>query len=79
MLKKDDREHQMVYYQVNELSFFGVEVVFLNCTYQAGIGTYTTPQIATPMMAKVSKVGFLSKLTPINADVHSEYRCSMKR
>ncbi|KAG6908204.1 hypothetical protein DXG01_005793 [Tephrocybe rancida] len=36
MLKKDDREKQMVY-------------------YQAGIGTYTTPKVATPMAAKFSK------------------------
>ncbi|KDQ32069.1 hypothetical protein PLEOSDRAFT_1111081 [Pleurotus ostreatus PC15] len=36
LLKKDDRDVQMVY-------------------YQAGIGTYTSPNIATPLMAKVSK------------------------
>ncbi|KAF8066488.1 hypothetical protein FPV67DRAFT_1626406 [Lyophyllum atratum] len=36
MLKKDDRDKQMVY-------------------YQAGIGTYTSPQIATPLAAKFSK------------------------
>lgn len=39
MLKKDDREKQMVY-------------------YQAGIGTYVTPQIATPMASRISKVKF---------------------
>ncbi|KAF5390603.1 hypothetical protein D9757_002578 [Collybiopsis confluens] len=37
ILKKDDRDQQMVY-------------------YQAGIGTYTSPQIATPGMAKLAKV-----------------------
>lgn len=37
MLKKDDREKQMVY-------------------YQAGIGTYTSPKVATPLMSKLSKV-----------------------
>lgn len=36
MLKKDDRDKQMVY-------------------YQAGIGTYTSPQVATPLAAKFSK------------------------
>ncbi|KAG5636745.1 hypothetical protein H0H81_007003 [Sphagnurus paluster] len=36
MLKKDDRDKQMVY-------------------YQAGIGTYTTPEIATPLGSKISK------------------------
>jgi Uncharacterized alpha/beta hydrolase domain (DUF2235) len=37
MLKKDDRDKQMVY-------------------YQAGIGTYTSPQVASPLMSKISKV-----------------------
>ncbi|KAF8879252.1 hypothetical protein BD779DRAFT_1402350, partial [Infundibulicybe gibba] len=36
ILKKDDHEKQMVY-------------------YQAGIGTYTTPEVATPFATKVSK------------------------
>ncbi|RDB16517.1 hypothetical protein Hypma_002728 [Hypsizygus marmoreus] len=36
MLKKDDRDQQL-------------------CYYQAGIGTYTTPEIASPLMAKISK------------------------
>ncbi|GLB40815.1 putative uncharacterized alpha/beta hydrolase domain (DUF2235) [Lyophyllum shimeji] len=36
MLKKDDRDKQMVY-------------------YQAGIGTYTKPQVVTPLAAKLSK------------------------
>ncbi|KAL0959550.1 hypothetical protein HGRIS_011264 [Hohenbuehelia grisea] len=36
MLKKDDRDQQMVY-------------------YQAGIGTYTSPAIATPLAARFSK------------------------
>ncbi|KAF8190874.1 hypothetical protein BJ912DRAFT_965013 [Pholiota molesta] len=36
MLKKDDSDKQMVY-------------------YQAGIGTYVSPQVATPMAAKISK------------------------
>ncbi|KAG6873167.1 hypothetical protein C0995_002016 [Termitomyces sp. Mi166 len=36
LLKKDDREKQMVY-------------------YQAGIGTYTSPKVATPFAAKISK------------------------
>lgn len=37
MLKKDDPDKQLVY-------------------YQAGIGTYTTPEIATPFMSSISKV-----------------------
>lgn len=37
MLKKDDPDKQLVY-------------------YQAGIGTYTTPDIATPFASAISKV-----------------------
>ncbi|KAG5643158.1 hypothetical protein DXG03_001488 [Asterophora parasitica] len=49
MLKKDDREHQM-------------------CYYQAGIGTYTNPEIATPMRAKISKT--LDEAIAWNLDTH---------
>ncbi|CAL1694705.1 unnamed protein product [Somion occarium] len=36
--------------------------------YQAGIGTYTTPQIATPGMAKISKT--LDEMVAWNLDAH---------
>ncbi|CAK5266860.1 unnamed protein product [Mycena citricolor] len=36
--------------------------------YQAGIGTYTTPQIATPMMSKFSKI--LDEMIAWNLDAH---------
>jgi len=36
--------------------------------YQAGIGTYTTPQIANPLMAKVSK--FIDEAVAWNLDEH---------
>ncbi|KAF8878547.1 hypothetical protein BD779DRAFT_1447634 [Infundibulicybe gibba] len=49
MLKKDDPEKQMVY-------------------YQAGIGTYTTPEIAIPFAAKVSKG--LDEAVAWNLDAH---------
>ncbi|KAG5340142.1 hypothetical protein E4T56_gene19446 [Termitomyces sp. T112] len=49
MLKKDDREKQMVY-------------------YQAGIGTYTSPKIATPLAAKISKT--LDEMIAWNLDAH---------
>ncbi|KAH0586678.1 hypothetical protein H2248_007895 [Termitomyces sp. 'cryptogamus'] len=49
MLKKDDREKQMVY-------------------YQAGIGTYTSPKIATPLGAKTSKI--LDEMIAWNLDAH---------
>jgi hypothetical protein len=54
MLKKDDREHQMVYYQVTNF-LLDLQISLLKHA-QAGIGTYTNPEIATPMMAKLSKV-----------------------
>ncbi|KAL0959660.1 hypothetical protein HGRIS_011362 [Hohenbuehelia grisea] len=49
LLKKDDRDQQMVY-------------------YQAGIGTYTSPSIATPMAAKLSKT--LDEMVAWNLDAH---------
>ncbi|KAJ7490759.1 hypothetical protein FB451DRAFT_1124330 [Mycena latifolia] len=36
--------------------------------YQAGIGTYTTPEIATPIMSKISK--FLDEAIAWNLDAH---------
>ncbi|KAJ6585623.1 hypothetical protein B0H19DRAFT_1110303 [Mycena capillaripes] len=36
--------------------------------YQAGIGTYTSPQIATPMMSRVSK--FIDEAVAWNLDAH---------
>ncbi|KAJ7704774.1 hypothetical protein B0H17DRAFT_1038540 [Mycena rosella] len=36
--------------------------------YQAGIGTYTTPQIATPFMSKISK--FIDEAIAWNLDAH---------
>ncbi|TFY82219.1 hypothetical protein EWM64_g1791 [Hericium alpestre] len=49
MLKKDDRNQQMVY-------------------YQAGIGTYTIPQIATPFVARVEKA--IDEAIAINLNAH---------
>jgi uncharacterized protein (DUF2235 family) len=49
MLKKDDSDKQM-------------------CYYQAGIGTYTSPQVATPFMAKVSKT--LDEMIAWNLGAH---------
>lgn len=49
MLKKDNYDEQMVY-------------------YQAGIGTYTSPQVATPFAAKVSKT--LDEMIAWNLDAH---------
>ncbi|KAF4596095.1 hypothetical protein EYR38_007469 [Pleurotus pulmonarius] len=49
LLKKDNSDVQMVY-------------------YQAGIGTYTSPNIATPLMAKMSKT--LDEMVAWNLDRH---------
>ncbi|TFK49640.1 hypothetical protein OE88DRAFT_361764 [Heliocybe sulcata] len=50
MLKKDDRQRQMVY-------------------YQAGIGTYTVPQIATPFWTTISKT--VDMMIAWNLDAHA--------
>lgn len=55
MLKKGDNTQQMVYYQVTPQSITLPRFVS-DLFSQAGIGTYTTPQIATPFMSKISKV-----------------------
>lgn len=49
MLKKDDPNQQLVY-------------------YQAGIGTYTIPQIAKPMMAKLHKL--MDSMVGVHLDAH---------
>ncbi|KAF5317488.1 hypothetical protein D9619_013150 [Psilocybe cf. subviscida] len=49
MLKKDDPDKQLVY-------------------YQAGIGTYTPPEIATPLVSKISKT--LDMMVAWNIDAH---------
>lgn len=59
MLKKDDREQQL-------------------CYYQAGIGTYTNPEIATPMMAKISKTLDEAIAWNLNAHVMDGYEFLMQ-
>ncbi|KAI0673864.1 hypothetical protein C8Q78DRAFT_656594 [Trametes maxima] len=49
LLKKDDRNEQMVY-------------------YQSGIGTYVTPQVASPLRAKIDKV--LDEMVAWNLSSH---------
>jgi len=56
MLKKDDPDRQLVYYQVRLISEYSQSSILTAA--QAGIGTYTTPQIATPMASKISKVKY---------------------
>ncbi|KAJ7603278.1 hypothetical protein B0H17DRAFT_1121802 [Mycena rosella] len=53
MLSKADRNKQLVYYQYVEPSALSAP---RSETCRAGIGTYTNPQIATPLMSKISKV-----------------------
>jgi len=66
MLKKDDRHQQMVYYQVCAPM---IQVVFgLMFWCQAGIGTYTIPQIAKPWMAKLSKK--IDMMVGMHLDAH---------
>jgi hypothetical protein len=71
MLKKDDRTQQLVYYQVCNLkwiyciSLFGYSLLI---PPQAGIGTYTIPQIAKPAMAKLKKT--LDSMICVHLDAH---------
>lgn len=66
MLKKDDPREQLVYYQVCR----GRTIIGFRNSFpiKAGIGTYTIPQIAKPMMAKFHKA--LDSLVGIHLDAH---------
>ncbi|KAI0268250.1 hypothetical protein BC834DRAFT_683471 [Gloeopeniophorella convolvens] len=59
MLKKDNKNEQLVY-------------------YQAGIGTYTIPQIATPWMAKLEKTIDAAIANHLDAHVMSGYEFLME-
>ena len=66
MLKKDDPGQQMVYYQVcacHALPDRSLSAI------QAGIGTYTIPQIATPFWANISKKIDMAVANNLNAHV----------
>lgn len=75
LLKKNDSKKQLVYYQVR----ISLRLQSLPHTFnmplsrlQAGIGTYTIPQIAKPMMAKVHKALDAMIGVHLNAHVMSE-------
>jgi len=55
MLKKDDPSTQLVYYQVIPLGL-DVKPIVLICPLQAGIGTYTSSVLKTPIIEGMSKV-----------------------
>ena len=55
MLQKDDHTQQMVYYQVIRPHTLVILALSASTYVWAGIGTYTVPQIVTPIMSKVSK------------------------
>jgi hypothetical protein len=63
MLKKDDKNKQLVYYQARAFSPFFLLCCRMFCP-QAGIGTYTSPEIATPFMARLAQVCFFIFATP---------------
>jgi hypothetical protein len=54
MLKKDDPTEQLVYYQVTTLSLH-VKSTLLTLD-QAGIGTYTSSVLKTPIIESVTKL-----------------------
>jgi len=55
MLRKDDPTKQLVYYQVISLSL-RVNPAVLMCFRQAGIGTYTSNVLKTPIIERVTKL-----------------------
>ena len=55
MLRKDDPKKQLVYYQVIFFSLCVKSAVLTYCR-QAGIGTYTSNVIQTPIIAGMSKL-----------------------
>ncbi|KAG9224449.1 hypothetical protein CCMSSC00406_0007642 [Pleurotus cornucopiae] len=67
LLKKDDKDVQMVYYQVTITLNTSNP---LNVQWFPGgyIGTYTSPNIATPLMTKLSKT--LDEMVAWNLDRH---------
>lgn len=68
MLKKDDPTKQLVYYQVIFLSSLRVKSPS-SCTFvQAGIGTYTSSVLKTPVVEGVSKL--LDQMVAYNLDDH---------
>ncbi|KAG6919079.1 hypothetical protein DXG01_009332 [Tephrocybe rancida] len=77
LLKKDDSKDQLVYYQVQ--STLPLRPCDLMCrVLQAGIGTYTIPQIAKPMMAKFHRVVDSMIGIHLNAHVMSGYEFLMQ-
>lgn len=58
ILKKDVPKKQLVYYQVGISHFSSGFIQRTNnyLTFKTGIGTYTIPQIAQPMMAKLHQI-----------------------
>ena len=72
-MRKNDSSKQLIYYQVR----IGYTISDYTCGQhaahlQAGIGTYTIPQVAKPMMAKVHKVLDAMIGVHLNAHVMSE-------
>ena len=55
MLKKDDPKEQLVYYQVTSIGLH-VKAAVLTCFAKAGIGTYTTSVVKTPVLESMAKV-----------------------
>jgi hypothetical protein len=56
LLEKDDRNKQLVYYQVRYLCLNCNVLLTDNVSRQAGLGTYTSPQIMTPIISTIAEV-----------------------
>ena len=72
MLKREDAENQLVYYQVRQFPHgkYGptIILIFLKLNLQAGIGTYTIPELVKPWMSNISKT--LDMMLGSHLDAH---------
>ena len=56
LLEKDDRKKQLVYYQVRYLCLNCNGLLTDTVSRQAGLGTYTSPKITTPIVSTIAEV-----------------------
>ncbi len=76
VLKKGDRNRQIVYYQVIGMPFYSPTLSHL--PPQSGIGTYTIPQVATKLYTNTSKTLDLMFAKYLNFHVMGGYKFLME-
>lgn len=73
MLRRDNRNQQLVYYQVSLHSISFSLYHRAQVSRQAGIGTYNIPEIAKPWMAKLSRTVDMMIGIHLNAHIMGTY------